>query len=222
MDMDKDLFTIKGSKYGLTIVCDDQATWSEVLQSLHNRIQGKEKEFLAGAKVNVELGNRLLNSQEVTALWTLLEDNRIFIKHLRTGKVEKTIQRRSLSSRSKDYNVLPTLVVDRSLRSGQKITFDGNVVLFGDVNPGAEIETTGFTLIWGDLRGTVHVGVTGNQKAWVAAQRLQPTQLRIAQYITRAPEEEPQEAEIAEIEDEMIVVRRLKKTNIGKIHLYDH
>ncbi len=218
--MDKDLFTIKGSKYGLTIVCDEQAAWSEVLNSLKNRIQGKERDFLAGAKVTVELGNRLLNNQEVTALWALLEDNQIFIKNLRSGKTEKTEQKRDYS-KIRDCSTLPTLVVDRGLRSGQKITYDGNLILFGDVNPGAEIETTGFTLIWGDLRGTVHVGITGNQKAWVAAQRLQPTQLRIAHYITRAPEEEPQEAEIAEIEDEMIVVRQLRKTNIGKLHLVD-
>lgn len=218
--MDKEFFTIKGSKHGLTIVCDDRATWREILTSLRHRLQGRERDFLEGAKVNVDIGNRILNSQEALALWTLLEENKISIKEIRNGKANEpdSPQNTGLGGSS----AIPTLVVDHSLRSGQKISYDGNLVLFGDVNPGAEIETTGFTLVWGDLRGTVHVGITGDQRAWVAAKRLQPTQLRIAQYITRAPEEEPQEAEIAEIDGDMIVVRRLRKTNIGKLHLDDH
>ena len=68
-------------------------------------------------------------------------------------------------------------------------------------------------MVWGDLRGTVHAGAAGNKNAWVAAQRLQPTQLRIGKFITRAPEEGPEEPEIAEIVDDMIVVRQLRKAH---------
>ncbi len=214
--MEKDLFTIKGNKRGLTIIFDDKAPWPEVLNSLQSRLQGKERDFLRGAKVTVDVGARILKSQEAAELWSTLEDNDIVIKELHCGQAEEE----SLSSLpvKHDGSRLPTLVVKRSLRSGQKLSYDGNVVLLGDVNPGAEIESSGFIIVWGDLRGTVHAGITGDIKAWVAAQRLQPTQLRIAQYITRAPEEEPQEAEIAEVIDNMIVVRQLKNINKGKHH----
>jgi len=207
--MKKELFAIKGSRQGLTIICDDTVPWSEVLDQLHGRLQGKEKEFFEGTSISVDLGSRILNRQEASELWGLFEENKISIKELRSFKGAEA--ERTNGTISEDVSALPTLVVERSLRSGQNISYTGNIVLMGDVNPGAEVEASGFIMVWGDLRGTVHAGAGGSEKAWVAAQRLQPTQLRIAKYITRAPEEEPQEPEIAEIVDNMIVVRQLKK-----------
>lgn len=85
-----------------------------------------------------------------------------------------------------------TILVQRTLRSGQVIRYDGNVVILGDVNPGAEVIATGNVIVMGVLRGVVHAGAGGNEDAVVVAFRLQPTQLRIANHITRAPDgEEP-------------------------------
>ncbi len=82
----------------------------------------------------------------------------------------------------------PTLLVQRSLRSGQNVNFDGNVVVLGDVNPGAEIIASGHVLVMGALRGMVHAGATGEDTATVTALTLSPTQLRIASHITRPPD----------------------------------
>jgi septum site-determining protein MinC len=106
---------------------------------------------------------------------------------------------------------LPTLVVNRHVRSGQDIVYAGNVIVFGDVNPGAVIKAKGFVLVLGDLRGMVHAGAEGDEKAWVAALRLQPIQLRIAGLISCATEEEPEEPEVAQVYADMIIVRELKK-----------
>ena len=80
------------------------------------------------------------------------------------------------------------LVARRTLRSGQQLRHPGSIVVIGDVNPGAEVVAGGDVVVWGRLRGTVHAGATGNAAAIVCALDLAPTQLRIAQYITRSPE----------------------------------
>jgi len=72
------------------------------------------------------------------------------------------------------------LFLNRTLRSGTRIEFPGHVVVFGDVNPGAEIVAEGNVMIWGRLRGMVHAGSKGNLKAVICALDLSPTQLRIA------------------------------------------
>jgi len=54
------------------------------------------------------------------------------------------------------------------------------VVIFGDVNPGAEVIATGSIVVWGRLRGLVHAGAHGDESAVVCALELVPTQLRIA------------------------------------------
>lgn len=83
---------------------------------------------------------------------------------------------------------LPTTMVNRTLRSGQSINSDGNVVVLGDVNPGAEVSAVGHIVVMGALRGVVHAGSTGNEDATITALDLVPTQLRIATHITRPPD----------------------------------
>lgn len=102
-----------------------------------------------------------------------------------------------------------TILVRRTLRSGQKIHFDGNVVVVGDVNPGAEIIASGHVIVLGALRGVVHAGASGNEQAAVLAFRLRPTQLRIANHITRPPDDEltgPEQPEIARIKDNVVTI----------------
>jgi len=102
-----------------------------------------------------------------------------------------------------------TIMVQRTLRSGQSLQFEGNVVILGDVNPGAEVVATGNVVVMGSLRGVVHAGAEGDNSAAVYAFRLQPTQLRIADRITRAPDGEQSfttTPEVARIRDGMVVI----------------
>lgn len=84
-----------------------------------------------------------------------------------------------------------TVLIKRTLRSGQQIRHAGNVVVLGDVNPGAEVVATGDIVIMGVLRGVAWAGCKGDLGAVVAAFRLQPTQLRIGHLISRPPDGEP-------------------------------
>ncbi|MBO7668690.1 MAG: septum site-determining protein MinC [Firmicutes bacterium] len=83
----------------------------------------------------------------------------------------------------------PTILYENSLRSGQSINFDGNVVVLGDVNAGAEIVAGGHILVMGALRGMAHAGSGGDEDATVTALTFAPTQVRIASHITRPPED---------------------------------
>jgi septum site-determining protein MinC len=74
----------------------------------------------------------------------------------------------------------PTLYLRKTLRSGQRVVFAGNVVLLGDLNPGAQIEADGDVIVLGQLRGSVHAGCEGDQEATVITSSLRATQLRIA------------------------------------------
>jgi len=102
-----------------------------------------------------------------------------------------------------------TILVQRTLRSGQSIHYDGNVVILGDLNPGSEVVAKGNVIIMGVLRGVVHAGACGDENAVVMAFRLQPTQLRIANHITRPPDDEPEDTgqpEMARIKDGVVTI----------------
>lgn len=77
-----------------------------------------------------------------------------------------------------------------SLRSGQKLEFEGSIVIIGDVNAGAEVIAGENITILGDLRGLAHAGAKGNRKAIIAANKIDCPQIRIADKIKKFEKEE--------------------------------
>lgn len=128
------------------------------------------------------------------------------------------VKENSTLHKSTEIGEEETLLIKRTLRSGQSIQFDGNVVVLGDVNPGAEIVASGNIVIMGSFRGVAHAGAMGDESAVVTAFRLQPTQLRIANHITRAPDGEylpPDQPEVARIKEGVVMIEAYQ-TNLEK------
>jgi len=73
-----------------------------------------------------------------------------------------------------------TEVIHKNLRSGQIVEFPGDVVVIGDVNPGAEVRAAGNVIVLGELRGIAWAGYPGNKDAVIVALKMKPQQLRIA------------------------------------------
>ncbi len=104
------------------------------------------------------------------------------------------------------------LAIRKNVRSGQKISYDGTLLIFGDVNAGAELVATGHIIVLGTLRGVAHAGCQGNKDAIVYATQLCSLQLRIADLIARAPDGESTERhvpEIARIMDNYLVIEEV-------------
>ena len=100
------------------------------------------------------------------------------------------------------------VIFRRTLRSGRTIKSDGHVVVFGDVNPGAEVIAAGDIVVWGRLRGMAHAGVAGDESAIVCALDMSPSQLRIAGCFATSPPAKGRRIlpEVARVMDGQIVV----------------
>lgn len=70
-----------------------------------------------------------------------------------------------------------------SLRSGQRIEFEGSFVVIGDVNPGAEVIAGENIVVLGELRGLAHAGAKGNRDAIIEAVEIEAAQIRIADVV---------------------------------------
>src|SRR5699024_1142807 len=81
-------------------------------------------------------------------------------------------------------------VLNRIVRSGQVLEVTGDLLLIGDVNPGGKVMTTGNIYVMGNLLGIAHAGTNGDRQAVIVASYMKPSQLRIADYISRAPDYE--------------------------------
>lgn len=195
------LVTIKGSKDGITAYIN-YGNYEDIKEELLKKIE-HSKSFFSGCNMLI-VDQAKLSSTCYTDLEVILKDSYGII----TSFESMNIPEKNEKVFSGIYEG-KTKFIKSSIRSGQKINFAGNVVVIGDVNSGGEIIAAGNIVVMGVLRGTVHAGCTGNTKAFVAANTMQPSILRIADIIVRAPDENyerPKTPEIAQIKDNTIIV----------------
>jgi len=95
-----------------------------------------------------------------------------------------------------------------TVRSGDRISSNGNLCIIGDVNAGAIISAKKNIYVWGKLLGIAYAGKNGNKNASIASLYLNPLQLRIADVIAIGPKDKPKNyyPEIAVVDKETIII----------------
>ena len=115
---------------------------------------------------------------------------------------------KTLNINNKDFHSSKTLFHQGTVRSGEYLDSPGDLLILGDINPGAIVSAVGNIIIWGRLLGVAHAGSKGNSKATISAIQLRPVQLRISNKVARGPKEKPQHglAEQAKIASGKIII----------------
>lgn len=83
----------------------------------------------------------------------------------------------------KEIATSETKFVRNSLRSGQKLEFEGSIVVLGDVNFGAEVIAGDNIVVLGVLRGLAHAGAKGNKDAVISVASIEAKQIRISNIV---------------------------------------
>ncbi|MCR4435258.1 MAG: septum site-determining protein MinC [Clostridiales bacterium] len=222
--MDEANVTFKGSLHGLTIILKEEDGFESILEQIERKVVSAGK-FFKGASLHVKYrGKKLSKDQEDRVFNLLASKSGARIKSLTEDTEEPPEAQNNISGqtspriRMKDYyfngiNEGVTKFYRGTVRSGQLVDFKGNLVVIGDVNPGGELIASGNVIVVGSLRGIVHAGADGNKDAIVVALNLQPTQLRIADVITRSPDDEKDSRnflvpELAYVKDNMVYIER--------------
>lgn len=220
-----ELFSIKGLKAGPTFLFHDQAPFAEVLNAVEEEL-ARAKGFFRDSPVVLHFGDRLLHKEDWWKLKELLLGEGLLLRYaVATAQGSRDLLykeglpvRDSLPASTpepKSQQPAPvkgtnTLYLRRGLRGGQKEVFEGDVVVMGDVNQGAEILAGGDVVVVGTLRGMVHAGYPDNKEAVVVALNLIPLQLRIGPQIARGEDSQNHRRtprpEIARVKDEGIMI----------------
>jgi len=211
---------IKGVSNGLLIILGE-GEWSDVHQDLLMQLDQK-KEFLGSAKIALDVGSRSLKAADLgilrneindrdLSLWAVLSESSqtestAKMLGLATQIGKSASENTKFGSEAKHNIGEDALLIQRTLRSGFSLKYAGHVIVFGDVNPGAEIVASGNIIVWGRLRGLAHAGAEGDEGAVVCALDLSPTQLRISDAIAVTPKRRGKpKPEIAQLQDGQVV-----------------
>ncbi|EHG24983.1 septum site-determining protein MinC [Selenomonas noxia] len=220
--MSEEKIKIKGENDGLMLEFPPDLSFLEIVEELSRKLDSGSGFFLRGTLVRVPR-NRFSKEE-------LAELQELFRTHGLICRLEKPVPMRSASPvppspKPAAASVSPQeamqdapelqrmLVIDKTLRGGQAVETEGSVIVFGNVNPGAQITAGGSVDIRGTCRGLVHAGAAGDSTAFIIADHLMPTQIRIANYVARSPDE-PEDfgkAERAYVKDGQIVIEPIER-----------
>ncbi len=114
-------------------------------------------------------------------------------------------------SKEKSNKLLNDFTYIGMVRSGDKISSNGNLIIIGDVNPGAQISARKNIYVWGKLCGVAIAGFSGDENCKIASLYLNPLQLRINATVAIGPKEKPVNhyPEIASLDNGRIVIKPL-------------
>ena len=207
---------IKGNKEGIntTIQMNKFACFEDMLQMLIKKLS-KGKHFYKGTTLILKIDLKLINKKELKIIKDALLTE-IEIKDIVLEDIEKEIEQKKEIEQvnEKETRIFSgvyegkTKFIRKTIRGGQSISYQGNIVIIGDINSGAEIYADGNVIVLGFIKGKVSAGTNGNTKAVIAAFVLQPEILKIANVITMSPDdvEKPSYPELARIKDGSIIV----------------
>lgn len=215
---------LKATVNGLILILREEDNIQDIYEQLNKKLASAGR-FFKDASISVKYRGKKLSSMEEENIRKLLTDKTgAEVKSFEEDFEElQQVQNDFTGQKKSKFNLKKLCYFDGidegatkfhrgTVRSGQLISFDGNIVIIGDVNPGGEVEATGNIIIMGSLRGIVHAGADGNREAFIVALNLQPTQLRIADIITRSPDEKgignTFVPEIAFVKDETVYIER--------------
>ena len=206
-----DIVTIKGLKYGLQLTFAKGASFDDVQANLLDKLQSGNSFFIRGTTVFVPKGY-FAEEQNETLRRMFHRHGMLFSTELKRPNLAPPSRDTSYKAPAQKFKdsveeAQKMMVINRTVRGGQEVKANCSVLICGNVNPGAQIIAGGSIDIRGTCRGFVHAGAFGDKTACVVADRLMPAQIRIADLIARAPDEDikASQAERAMIKDNMII-----------------
>lgn len=183
----KNCITINTKKENILIKINEDAEQSEIINTLNKKLP-QLKKLYQNEDTPIIVTGKVLKNKEIDQIQELIKNSinvevsfdspRILGLH----GIIKTYNKEIATSETKFHR--------GAIRSGQKLEFEGSLVVIGDVNDGAEVIAGENIVILGILRGLAHAGAKGNKDAIISASSIEAPQLRIANVVKEREKEE--------------------------------
>jgi len=172
--------TINTKKDQIVIRLSEKAEQEEIVASLKRKLQ-ELKKLYQKEKTPILITGKILKNKEINEIQELIKKQIDVQVDFESPKVLglygiKKVYHQDIQNSETKFHT-------GSIRSGQRIEFEGSLVIIGDVNSGAEVIAGENIVVLGALRGLAHAGAKGNKEAIIAANKIESAQIRISNII---------------------------------------
>ena len=199
--------TIKAAKDEIIIKLNPELTQEDIIEKLKKKLTELKRLYKTAQNPIYVTGKDLSKNEELEIKNLILDKIDVEIKfdsdmNLGLHGIKKSFSKEIESSETKFFK--------GSIRSGNKIEYNGSIVILGDVNFGAEVIAEDNVVVLGVLRGLAHAGAKGNKKSIIAASSIESLQIRIGDIIKEfeknSEDEVVKRKNYAYVEDDQIIV----------------
>lgn len=172
--------TINLKKDVIVMKISDKASEEDTLKSLKKKLP-ELKKLYQKEKTPIFVTGKILRNKELREIQDLIQKTIDVEVEFDTPKalglhgIKRTY--------NQDVGISEAKIHRGSLRSGQRLEFEGTLIILGDVNDGAEAIAGENVIVVGTLRGLAHAGAKGNKQAIIAANKIESPQIRISNII---------------------------------------
>ena len=211
------------------IVNDIESKYLEIIvfENLDNIHETLKQNFLIKGPLEVKIFaiNEIINSHQLSKFKNNICSLNILSLSIYSNKRETILAGKSLridSTFVKEHELKKKLLelnkkkkndifYEGTLRSGDRLSSNGNLSIVGDINPGAIVSAKKNIYVWGKLLGIAYAGNGGNMNSSISSLYLNPLQLRIADVIAIGPKDKPKSSypEIAVVDKQTIIIKPL-------------
>ncbi len=216
---------LRMTKRGVMLYVEDYDDLDDLFVQITNKFSQLNGFFSEDDKISIMLKDKDKYSKDITEIVSFVEKMGFKVGEILVGEMNQKIKQNTISVKEKlslvedeDNNVNrlnPTKVIKKTVRSGQAIVHDGDVMLIGNLNDGGEIISSGNVVIIGEAHGVVRAGSRGDEESIIYATLMIPELVEIAKHVIHISE--PLENAVAYIRGGKVLIERFDKVKFGQI-----
>ncbi len=215
---------LRMTKRGVVLYVEDYDDLDDLFVQITNKFSQLNGFFSEDDKISIMLKDKDKYSKDITEIVSFVEKMGFKVGEILVGEMNQKIKQNTISIKEKlslveDKNdnlhhLNPTKVIKKTVRSGQAIVHDGDVMLIGNLNDGGEIISSGNVVIIGEARGVVRAGSRGDEEAIIYATLMMPELVEIARHVIHVSE--PVENAIAYLRGGKVLIDKFDKVKFGQ------
>ncbi len=215
---------LRMTKRGVVLYVEDYDDLDDLFVQITNKFSQLNGFFSEDDKISIMLKDKDKYSKDITEIVSFVEKMGFKVGEILVGEMNQKIKQNTISIKEKlslveDKNdnlhhLNPTKVIKKTVRSGQAIVHDGDVMLIGNLNDGGEIISSGNVVIIGEARGVIRAGSIGDEEAIIYATLMMPELVEIARHVIHVSE--PVENAIAYLRGGKVLIDKFDKVKFGQ------
>ncbi len=215
---------LRMTKRGVVLYIEEYSDLDDLFVQITNKFSQLNGFFSDDEKISVMLKNKDKYSKDITEIVSFLDKMGFKVGEILVGEMDQKVRQNPMSIKEKFslvedetkglQQLNPTKVIKKTVRSGQAIIYDGDVMLIGNLNDGGEIISAGNVMVIGEARGIIRAGSKGNEEAIIYATIIAPELIQIANKVIHMSE--PIENAIAYIRGGKILVQKFDSVRFNQ------